>query len=920
MNLSGTAAMARTFPRLVSPAATVVLCAVLLSLTAYADELEDARRLYLDGQYEEATEAYTALAKTEPVASAIGVARCQVDTGLLDEARETLTAAAAKLPKRAQFPAELAQLAFDAGDYTQAKEYAAAAIKLDENSLLARWVTAELARVTGNLKSADAGYKWFVDYYNREEITDPDDLRLIGLGAAQFARWNRLGDQFTFLVNELYPDALGEDERYWPAHYESARLYLEKYNEAEATRELNAALAINPHAAELHAAAAELALQGYDLDEAKRSIDRALALNPKLLPAWQLKADWLMADFKVEDAAQVLEQALKLNPVSEETLGRLAAAYIVLDGYRPVQPGSRFQKLNDEVIKCNPHSGVFFFTIGTRLEERRKFAEAEHFFQQAIERLPQLIGPQAALGMMYMRLGDEPRAQKLLDEAFEIDPFNLRVSNTLKVLEVLDGYETLETEHFVIKFDAEKDKILARHAADYLENEVYPVLCKQFAFEPQGKSLFEIFNQARNTRAHGWFSARMVGLPYIGTVGACAGKMVAMASPNDMPEKFNWARVLKHEFVHVLNLQQTDFNIPHWCTEALATLNEGYPRPESWNRLLAERVAHGGLFNLDNINLGFIRPQSSDGWQMAYCQSELYAEYMLATYGDEAVAKLLAAYRETPNTRAALRGAFGVEQADFEQGYLEYVKGILAGLSISQRPEELSFAELVRAQQADPDDADLAARLAVAHLERRTYPQARQLARKALELKPKHQQASYVVARLHLLVGDEDQALEALNAALDEAAPDEKLVTLLAGLQIKAQKYDEAERLYLLASEHDPQNNVWRKALARVYLLSGNDAQLAKVLADLAERDSDDFTVRKKLAQLALAAKEYPAALQWAKQAIQIDVLDADVHWMLAQACHELGKSKEARQALNTVLEIDSKFAGADELLKKLND
>jgi predicted Zn-dependent protease len=74
------------------------------------------------------------------------------------------------------------------------------------------------------------------------------------------------------------------------------------------------------------------------------------------------------------------------------------------------------------------------------------------------------------------------------------------------------------------------------------------------------------------------------------------------------------------------------------------------------------------------------------------------------------------------------------------------------------------------------------------------------------------------------------------------------------------------------------------------------------------------------LAQLALAAKEYPAALQWAKQAIQIDVLDADVHWMLAQACHELGKSKEARQALNTVLEIDSKFAGADELLKKLND
>jgi tetratricopeptide (TPR) repeat protein len=901
-----------------SPPLVIVLILAGACLTR-AGELDDARRMYLSGRYEEATESYKALADKEPTSSALGVARCQLATGLLDEARETLTAAAAKHPDNAQFPAELARLAFDAGDYDRAKEQAAAAIKLDENSLLARWIRAELARVTGDLKTADAGYKWFVDYYNREDVTDPDDLRLIALAAAQFARWNRLSDQFAFLVNELLPDALDENERYWPAHYEAARLYLEKYNEAEATRELNAGLAINPHAAELHAAAAELALQGYDLDEAKRSIDRALELNPKLLSAWQAKADWLMADFKVEDAAQELEQALKLNPASEETLGRLAAAYIVLDGYRPGLRGSRFQKLHDQVVARNPHSGVFFFTIGTRLEERRKFTEAEHFFQQAIERMPQLIGPQASLGMMYMRLGNEEEARKLLDAAFEIDPFNLRVSNTLKVLEVLDGYQTLETEHFIIKFDEEKDKILARYAADYLENEVYPVLCKQFAFEPQGKSLFEIFNRARNTRAHGWFSARMVGLPYIGTVGACAGKMVAMASPNDMPDKFNWARVLKHEFVHVLNLQQTDFNIPHWYTEALATLNEGYPRPESWNRLLAERVADNSLFNLDNINLGFIRPQSSDGWQMAYCQSELYAEYMLATYGEDALAKLLAAYRENPNTRAALRRAFDVEQAEFERGYLEYIKQIVAGLSVSQKPDELSFAELVRAQQADPENADLAARLAVAHFERRSYPQARQLARKSLESKPKQQQASYVIARLHLLVGDEDQAIETLNSALDEAGPDEKLVTLLAGLRVKAQEYDDAERLYLLAAKHDPQNNVWRKALARVYLLSGNEEKLSGVLAELAQQDSDDFTVCKKLAQLALAEQDYAATVKWANQAIQIDVLDADAHWMLAQAHQKLGQSKEARRALNTVLEIDLNYPGAKELLESLN-
>ncbi len=151
----------------------------------------------------------------------------------------------------------------------------------------------------------------------------------------------------------------------------------------------------------------------------------------------------------------------------------------------------------------------------------------------------------------------------------------------------------IETEHFVIKFDRGKDEMLAKYAARYLEDEVFPELCKLYGFEPEGKSLFEIFNRSRNTGGHGWFSARMVGLPFVGTVGACAGKMVALASPNDMPEKFNWARVLKHEFVHVLNLQQSRFNIPHWYTEALAVESEGGRRPAEWNQLLAERVPKG---------------------------------------------------------------------------------------------------------------------------------------------------------------------------------------------------------------------------------------------------------------------------------------------------------------------------------------
>jgi tetratricopeptide (TPR) repeat protein len=369
-----------------------------------------------------------------------------------------------------------------------------------------------------------------------------------------------------------------------------------------------------------------------------------------------------------------------------------------------------------QVEEFNPHCGQFYCTAGATFDLMRKYPHAAACFELAIKRMPQLIESHGALGMVYMRLGSEPEAHKLLNESFEVDPFNVRVANSLKVLEVLDDYAVLETEHFVLRFDRVKDGLLARYMARYLEDEVYPQHVKQFGYEPKEKSLFEIFNRARNTRGHGWFSARMVGLPYVGTVGACAGKIVALASPGDMPQRYNWARVLKHEFVHVLNLQQTNFNIPHWYTEALAVNSEGYPRPPSWNEMLLERVPANKMFNLETINLGFVRPKSSNDWQMAYCQAQLYAEYMLKTYGDDALAKMLACYADNLGTRAALRRSFDVEQEDFEKGYRKYVDELVKELAAGRghRAEALKLPDLVRAQKEKPDDPDLAAQLALA--------------------------------------------------------------------------------------------------------------------------------------------------------------------------------------------------------------
>ena len=874
-------------------------------LAAAEADLTEARRLLLSGKYAEAAEVYERRAPEHPAAT-LGLARSLAAEGKYQEAVETLRAAAGE---HAELHAELARLAFERGDYEAAGIAAETAIRLDANQLLARWIQGELLRASGRLKEAEEAYLWLIRFYNQHqiEITEAESLGWIGLAAARYARWNRISDQFRFLVNELYPDALKLEPDYWPAHYESGLLFLEKYNQADAARELNAALELNPNAAEVHAAQARLALSDRQVDKAEASLERALQINPHLQAAWLVKADLAWANFQPLEAIRLLEEhALPLNPVSEAALGRLAACYVLLDGFSRQEDDTRFARLVGQVTARNEHAGEFFFTLAGWLEDRHKVPEAEAFFHEASRRMPQLVGPKAQLGMMYMDSGAEAEARALLEEAFEADPFNVRVDNMLKVLDVLDEMETVRTEHCVIRFDGQRDELLARYASRHLDA-VYPELCRRFGYRPAEPPLVEIFNQAHKVSGQQWFSTRMIGLPYLGTVAATTGRIVGMVSPNEpkLPLKLNWAQTLKHELVHVITLQQTHFNVPHWYTEGLAVWSEGYPRPQRWNELLARRVPKGELFDLESINFGFTRPNSSDDWHVAYCQAELYVEYMLEGRSVEILRELLSAYAENLSTGEAVKRVFGVSLDEFEQGYVEYLKKTTAGLSGLDPPRSESFADLLKLRGERPDDADLSARVAYGYLRRGADEEALDAAEGALELHPKHQLATYVLARICVETDRTQEAVELLEACLDRRAPEPRTLNLLAALKLKAEDFAEAAQLYQLGAKHDPLNLKWHRALARVYLGWEDDKRLAEVLAQLAWADPDDLPIRKKLAQIALAKQDFAAAADWANRALEIDVTDGEVHRLFAEA--ELGRHNysEAIEELQTAVQLD---------------
>jgi predicted Zn-dependent protease len=198
--------------------------------------------------------------------------------------------------------------------------------------------------------------------------------------------------------------------------------------------------------------------------------------------------------------------------------------------------------------------------------------------------------------------------------------------------------------------------------------------------------------------------------------------------------------------------------------------------------------------------------------------------------------------------------------------------------------------------------------MAYEHFARRDYKEARPFADKALKLKPHHPLASYVKARLLLSIGDDEStALAILEPALDRKQPNERVIDLLAELEMKAGELDEAEKLYELARKDDPFHTKWIAGLTRVHLRQKKTAQLLNDLAMIAANDADDIAVRKVLAERHLAAGDAAAAEKWANECLYIDVYDPTVHVLLADAQAAGKKFPQAIEEYQTALELKAK-------------
>ncbi len=898
-----------------------ILCCALL-LAAEPVDLTTPRSHLDRGRYDEAAEWFEARPADAP-RSATGsllLAELQFQTGKVAEALQTLEEAITREPGQAVLLAHKARLLAFRGELAPAAAAAEAALAIEPNQPLARLVQADVWTATGKLQEASDGYRWFVRYYNQAQPTDAATLMVLGQGAAQYARWKGSAQIFDFLVNTLCADALKDDPDCWQAHQLAGELLLEKYNRAEGLPELQAGLAINPRAVDILLSLAAASLAEMQYDDAERFLQKALETHPRHPEALRLQAKSLISQGRIVEGEPVLGAALVACPTDQRTIA-LVAYLESVKGHSPVpkrleqllgqlddlsnwQPSdSPFETIVVNLAKVNPRPGYFLQELGRLFQGQRKLTLAAICYEQAIARMPQLSEPKSDLAMLHFQAGRMEEARKLLDDAFRADPYHVRISNMRKVLRVLDDYATVSTPHFVLRADSQLDSVLSKYMAEELER-VYADVTTEYGFEPPQRTQIEIYNKARGLAGHQWFSARMVGLPWLQTIGASTGLIIALTSPAATPEPYNWARVIRHEFVHVVTLQQTDFNIPHWFTEALATRAEGYPFPKSWDALLVKRFRANNLRNLDDLHLGFQRAESREDWDFAYCQSVLYAEYFLERFGDDALRKLLNAYRETRSTDEALQRAFGVRKADVEAGHKDFLQRRVDRLLASSPNLPLDAAAITDRYESDPKSPEVQADYAALLLDQEDAEQAEAIAATVLKSTPAQIRAACVLAEVRLQQKRERDALAILQRAYDPAKFDHRLWLLLGKQQLRTGDSQGAFQLFQRACEREPEELVWWQGLAQAADLTDNRAALIRCLETVARLDGDSAAARLERAELALEDKDFATAVDYAKRALQVDVLDADIHLTLARGFAGLKDTPSALAEYDVALQL----------------
>ncbi len=439
--------------------------------------------------------------------------------------------------------------------------------------------------------------------------------------------------------NDVFRNAVAKAPKDPEANTAWGELYLDAHQKADALELFSAALEGDQKWTPAILGAAQ-ALVDDDPPQAVAAAKKALEINPSYVDAHVFLASQSMDQDQKEEARESLQKALAINPSSLEAHAGLAAIAYVED------KTAEFDAEVAKVLAISPAFGEVYRVAGELTAHNYRFDEAAALLRRGLALEPQNPEMLSELGMHLLRTGDEPAARAALDASFKLFPRDKPTLNMLTMLDNVDKFVTVRDGDLIFKFDPSEVEVLKEYAIP-LAHKALKEYAERYEFTPKGPILIEVFPKQDD------FAVRNVGLPgMLGALGACFGRVVTMVSPKARQGQttFQWEATLWHELGHVVTIQVSNQRVPRWLTEGISEFEQKRARPE-WARQMdmefASLMNDGKVIKLRDLNPAFRDPRKIG---IAYFQGSVVVDYLMETYGQAGVNRLLRAYGQGLDT------------------------------------------------------------------------------------------------------------------------------------------------------------------------------------------------------------------------------------------------------------------------------
>jgi tetratricopeptide (TPR) repeat protein len=878
----------------------VVALLALAAAPARADVRAGDDKL-LHGDYQEAIAAYRATivkGGKEAQRAQLRLGRALFLTGDLAGARAAAEAAG-KGDRELALDAKVlgAEVRRAAGETAAARSLLEDVVKKQPRHLRARAELGLVYEETGEKALAARIWNQFYDDYDDGKIDESKAAELLYLGIAA----RHLEDFHG--ANQTLEQAVQTDGSLLEANLEFGWLFLTKYDAANAEQSFDEVLKFDPKNPDAHAGMARVKLeQGYDVKGANEHIDAALASNPSHPRALLIRAEILIDNADYVEARRTLDRVLAQNPNQLEAHTFLGAIAWLTDDK------AGYDAERQKVLALNPTYSSFYHDIAEFAVKEHRYDEAIGLEEEALKVDPKDYLALAGIGTNYLRMGDEARGVKYLQDAHARDKFNVRTYNVLNLFEgiIPAQYEmvTPATPKGVFRFRVPRDEraMIERYLPRTLAR-AYADMVKRYGFTPTLPITFELYNDPDH------YSVRTVGLPNLGALGVCFGRVVTALSPSN--GNVNWGMILWHELGHVFALQASRNRVPRWYTEGLSEYETIIARPE-WRREndldVWMAMQAGRLPSVVELNTSFLRARDMNEMVAAYHLSSVTVEFIVKRWGFPRIVEGLKLFGRGQDTAAVIPAITGLSVPDFDAELRRYLDHRLKVYQGSFKVQLSDYADLTSFEAqaaARPEDPEAQANLALAQLAEEDGDAAMAAAATALALDGKNRKALFVRGEIQSARGDDAGARETWRQLIAAGGDGYDVRMRLARVAREQGDVKEAETQLAAAKRLDPERSEPYFILSEIYGKSNREELALAELERYVMLEQMEYAPLKKLVDRYTVRKNPAKVRQFGEMALNINPFDADLHLKLADAYAATGGPDGAIYEYDSALRSD---------------